>query len=164
MTLLGEGLSRFVLGKKSREGREVTHVHGCAWRFLEDLKADYPSMKPEMLSKGWPVPNEDAVQAIDAKSKAAPSMKVYDIDLHGVVVDPLARLRAASWDIGSVVGEKGVEGSFCAIVSISKQGVRLETLAQTVADEIVSESAGEEERAEQKPTTDRIFLVSLEVL
>ena len=47
----------------------------------------------------------------------------------GVVVDPIARLRTQSFDIGCVIGEIGVENSFYTILSADKiRGVMLQPL------------------------------------
>ena len=46
-----------------------------------------------------------------------------------MVVDALARLRAASWDTGSIIGAKGVEDSHFAMVDAVAKDVTLQVLA-----------------------------------
>ena len=139
-TLLSEGLVRFVLGKEQRKDREVDHLHGVAWKFVDDLKTDFPDLKAEVLTKTWPT--EVPEGATQAKTKAAakssasssktPQTHVYNINKHGVVVDPLYKLRAQNLDIGSVIGEKGVENSFYTILSITCEtnDVKLQSLVK----------------------------------
>ena len=83
---------------------------------LEDLKADIPHVKAAEVSKGWPNPRQDALPSKDSSTALSseeapvkPSKLVYEIHVFGVVVDALARFRAASWDIGSIIGRKGIE-------------------------------------------------------
>ena len=141
---LSEGLVRFVLGKEQRKDREVDHLHGCAWHFVDDLKADFPKLMADELTKTWPVEVPEGASLAKAKAAkssasssaakvaAEPQTHVYNINKHGVVVDPLYKLRAQSLDIGSVIGEKGVENSFYSIVSVSpKNFVTLRSLVQS---------------------------------
>ena len=137
-TLLSVGLSRFVLGKKAWEGRETKHLYGVAWRFLEDVQGAFPQMEPAKLSKGWPV-SAHACVSQDATTTTS-SMRVYDINAEGVVVDPLARLRAVGWEIGSVVGLKNVKDSFLTIVSVEKDTVRLKPLVAEAQASIAAEA------------------------
>jgi len=145
LTLLGESLSRFVFGKDLREGRAASHLHVCAWRFLQDMQDQFPDMKPEALSQGWPQEHQDAILGASdetaaassdaSKAKAqAPSQKVYDINEHGVIIDPVAKLRTIGMDIGSIIGLKGVEESFFTIKSAVHNVVVLEALTSDYYD------------------------------
>ena len=132
LTWLSEALARFVLGKDQREGREVSHLHGCAWHFLEDVKKEFPDVKVQVLTATWPTSKAKAAgpqkQASTASASAAPvEQHLYAMDKFGVVVDPIAKLRAHSWDIGTVVGVKSEPDSIYTIAAVeANQVVRLE--------------------------------------
>jgi hypothetical protein len=132
LTWLSEALARFVLGKEQRDGREVSHLHGCAWHFLEDVKKEFPDVKVQVLTATWPTSTAKAAgpqkQASTASASAAPAEQhLYAMDKFGVVVDPIAKLRAHSWDIGTVVGVKSEPDSIYTIAAVeANQVVRLE--------------------------------------
>ena len=125
MSHMVEALVRFVLGKEQRPDREVGHLHGCAWIFVEDVRKEFPDVKVDVLTATWPKSKKAAApkkHASAASSSAAPlEQRVYAMDAFGVVVDPIAKLRSHSFDIGSVVGLKGVQDSIFTITAVSEQ-------------------------------------------
>ena len=141
-THLSEALVRFILGKDQRKERDVSHLHGCAWHFVEDLKEIFPELNESELTKTWPKAPEGAPpaktkaaksssSASSAKAKAEPKTHVYDINNLGVVVDPIYRLRAQGFDLEYVIGEIGVENSFYSILSVDQRGVTLQPLVKS---------------------------------
>ena len=127
LTWLQESLIRFILDKPQRNGREVTHLHGCAWQFLEDVQQEFADVDGTTLSQTWP----KSAKAASPKKKtcAASSSRgpheqhVYAMDSFGVVVDPIAKLRANNFDIGSMIGKKEQEDSRFTIVSVNELDV-----------------------------------------
>ena len=127
LTWLQESLVRFILDKPQRQGREVTHLHGCAWQFVADVQQEFPHVLVPILSATWPKCGKAACpkkQDSAASSSRAPNEQhVYAMDSFGVVVDPIAKLRANNFDIGSMIGKKDQEDSRFTIVSVNEWGV-----------------------------------------
>ena len=126
LTHLQESLVRFILDKPQREGREVTHLHGCAWLFVSDVQQEFPDVRVSILSETWPqsdkaaCPKKPKPSSVASAARSPHEQRVYAMDSMGVVVDPIAKLRAHNFDIGSMVGPKDQEESRSTIVSVNE--------------------------------------------
>ena len=85
LTWLQEALTRFILEKPQRAGREVTHLHGCVWHFATDVQQEFPDVMVPLFSKTWPTSAKAACpkkQAHVASSPGRPMSNMFTLWTH----------------------------------------------------------------------------------
>ena len=135
LTKLDVAVGRFLLNKQETSKTKFDSVAGAGRQFLKDLATEFPGADVSVYADLWPLASlvPEAAPGTEATAVDANAIRLVTLDdATGEVTEARGRLRAAGFDVGSVVARRDIPGQILKVSDVSGDvacgKVRLEKL------------------------------------
>jgi len=122
LTKLDVAVGRFVLNKQETSKTKFESIAAAGRQFLKDLAAEITSVDTSVYADLWPIAEAKGPEKVQATAVAADANAIGLVTLDcstGEVTEARGRLRAAGFDVGSIVARRSQASTIFKVTVIA---------------------------------------------